>query len=231
MGTRLAGRSHSLIGNSLIVSDRARPRHDNRPQLELLAAASRSARWCLCCPNVHIGAHHTLHALFLTKPPESGRRKRPISVPPRCGLAKHLSVAPLRPGEAPNLSVLPRCRPAKRFRVDPLWPGEAIQCGPAEARRSDAVLPLGAVTSGPLPGMKAAPSRFRIRKCGLAGTLAARDVGSAVLLVPRGRFRIRKWHLGRSRCRKCGVAGTSGPLSYPEMAPRPLPRSKVRPCW
>ena len=139
--------------------------------------------------------------------------------PLRPAEAPHLSSAPLRPSEAPQCCpaaarrsaesqcVLPRCRPAKRFRVDPLWPGEAIQCGPAEARRSDAVLPLGAVTSGPLPGMKAAPSRFRIRKCGLAGTLAARDVGSAVLLVPRGRFRIRKWHLGR------------------------FPRSKVRPCW
>ena len=74
MDTRHAGRSHSLIGNSLIVSDRARPRHDNRPQLELLAAASRSARWCLCCPNVHTGAHHTLHVLFLTKPSESHPR-------------------------------------------------------------------------------------------------------------------------------------------------------------
>ena len=41
-------------------------------------------------------------------------------------------------------------------------------------------------------GAKAAPSRFRVRKCGLAGTLAARDVGSAALLLapqmilPRG---------------------------------------------
>ena len=38
-------------------------------------------------------------------------------------------------------------------------------------------------------GAKAAPSRFRVRKCGLAGTLAARDVGSAALLVPRGHLR------------------------------------------
>ena len=41
-------------------------------------------------------------------------------------------------------------------------------------------------------GAKAAPSCFRVWKCGLAGTLAARDVGSAALLLapqmilPRG---------------------------------------------
>jgi len=60
-------------------------------------------------------------------------------------------------------------------------------------------------------GAKAAPSRFRIRKCGLAGTLAARDVRSAALLVPRGRFRA--GHHGTSTAPACPRSG--GCSSWP----------------